>query len=206
MIGHGTKKCVPETKAALGSQEGKTIEDQKEARKVNRFPRSPLRLVVFFLIALVIVLADQTTKYLVVREIPLNSGYVVISGFLNVVHIRNTGAAFGFLSEWEAGPFFVLLSFGVIAGLTWIVVASPPMEGFVLVGYSFFGGGTLGNLLDRLRFGEVIDFLDVHWGGLHWPAFNVADSALTVAVGIFLYELLLHRGPKPSVSDISLRS
>jgi signal peptidase II len=150
------------------------------------------RIVVFCLVAALILSADQVTKYLIVRHIPVNSGFELINGLVNLVHVRNSGAAFGFLSERGAGPFFIVISVAVLVGISWILAKSAELSPLLLVGYGCFFGGALGNLADRLRLGEVVDFVDVHWGNLHWPAFNVADSALTVAVGILLIEFVLH--------------
>ena len=74
-----------------------------------------------------------------------------------------------------------------------MIHSSAAIELGLLAGYSLFFGGALGNLIDRIRFGEVIDFLDVHWGNLHWPAFNVADSALCVGAGLFLLHVVLKK-------------
>lgn len=158
--------------------------------------RATWRILGFCIVAILILVADQLTKYLIVRGVPLNSGYELISGVVNVVHVRNSGAAFGFLSGRGAGPVFVVLSMTVLVGIAWMVAKSEDISCLLLVGYSCFFGGALGNLADRLQFGEVVDFVDVHWGTVHWPAFNVADSALTIAVGILLVEFLLHREAK----------
>ncbi len=89
--------------------------------------------------------------------------------------------------------FFILLSFAAMVVIAWMIHSSPEIELGLLAGYSLFFGGALGNLIDRIRFGQVIDFIDVHWGNLHWPAFNIADSALCVGAGLFLLHVVLKK-------------
>lgn len=138
-------------------------------------------------IALLIVAADQATKQMVLDWVPLNGGYEVIPGFMNIVHARNPGSAFGILSSrW----FLLAVSVFAVLVIGWLVVESKELNVILLAGYSLFLGGALGNLVDRIRFGEVIDFLDVYMGNVHWPAFNVADSALCVGTACFFIHVL----------------
>jgi signal peptidase II len=156
--------------------------------------RGSCRWVTLAVISVVIVLADQVTKYLVASAVPLNTGIDLIPGMVNLVHVRNPGAAFGLFSSgaWDFRQlFFVLVSLTAVAAIIWIVATSADLDRALTLGYSFFVGGALGNLVDRIRFGEVIDFLDVYWGAVHWPAFNVADSALCVGVGCFFWHFLV---------------
>jgi len=150
-------------------------------------------IAVFILIAAVTVATDQFTKHLVVTGIPFNHSLEVIPGLVNLVHARNPGAAFGILagSEWQfRSLFFIAVSVAALVLIIVFIVFSEEMDGYLLVGYSLFFAGALGNLADRIRFGDVTDFLDVYWRGLHWPAFNVADSALCAgAFFIFLHFL-----------------
>jgi len=139
-----------------------------------------------------IVALDQITKLLVDRLLPLYSVKTVVPGFFNLVHARNTGAAFSMFAGSPSALRTVLF-----AGLTVLVVS------VIVYGYSrlkredawtrwalaLICGGALGNLVDRLRLGEVIDFLDFHVGGYHWPAFNVADSAVTVGACLLAVSL-----------------
>jgi signal peptidase II len=160
----------------------------------QRMVRGNSRWLALGIIAAVIVVADQVTKCLVESSVPLNTGFDVVPGFLNLVHVRNPGAAFGIgsTSGWDFRRlFFVLVSVAAVAGIIWIVEATEAMDWALTLGYSLFVGGALGNLLDRIRIGEVIDFLDFYWGTVHWPAFNVADSALCVGVGCFFWHVLV---------------
>jgi signal peptidase II len=163
---------------------------QKETAQVIRAAMT------FGAIALGILIADQITKYLIAVYIPLNGGLEVVPGYLNLVHVRNPGGAFGILADSASATrfwFFVGISVVALGVIIWMVLSSTEPAALSLTSYSLFFGGALGNLFDRIRFREVIDFLDFHLGTLHWPAFNVADSALCVGVGLFLLHLVKTR-------------
>lgn len=142
-----------------------------------------------------VLLLDQVTKLLVASALPLHSVHEVIPGFFNLVHIRNPGAAFSILAEAGAA-----WRHGLLVGLTLFVLAIilfaygklPASDRRTRTAYSLITGGALGNLVDRVRMGEVTDFLDVHIGSAHWPAFNLADSA--ISVGALLLVVSLFRG------------
>jgi signal peptidase II len=154
------------------------------------------RLTFLAITACLLVIADQVTKFLVISYIPLNTAVELIPGVLDLVHARNPGAAFGMMasSAWEfRSLFFILVSVAALVIIAGMVAFSRDIDSYLLVAFSLFFSGALGNLVDRIRFGEVIDFIDVHWGDLHWPAFNVADSALSVGAVIFVFHLLLKR-------------
>lgn len=141
--------------------------------------------------ALVLVL-DQLTKVYIDKTMRLHDSIPVIDGFFSITYLRNKGAAFGILanSAWRL-PFFLLVS--AVAVLVILVVVSrlrDDQKGSA-VSLSLIFSGALGNLIDRVRLGEVIDFLDVYWKGHHWPAFNVADSAICVGVFLLAIEMVL---------------
>lgn len=146
------------------------------------------RALIFVSISLSIVVIDQITKSCVVNNIPLNQGYSVIHDYLDIVHVRNSGAAFGFFSGSRTSlNRWILVSISVlaliaIAGITFWVDEICILS---LIGYALFFGGAAGNFVDRFYHGEVIDFIDVHVGAIHWPAFNVADSSLCVGAALF---------------------
>ncbi|MDQ7782657.1 MAG: signal peptidase II [Desulfomonilaceae bacterium] len=150
--------------------------------------KNSTKFLIFALIVLAVTVVDQASKYLVVSSIALNSGFELVPGYLDIVHVRNKGAAFGLLSQstwaFRSTLFLVVSLVALIVILRLLAVTEAP-DWYLLGGYSLFFGGALGNLIDRLRFDEVIDFLDVHIGNLHWPAFNVADSALCVGAVLF---------------------
>lgn len=141
-----------------------------------------LRYVLFFL---TIIALDQGTKYLAVQYLTFYEP-CKINALLNFTLAQNTGAAFSFLdaaSGWQT-PFFVFLNSSIsVILLCWLYrsVKTAPFKSWSL---SLIIGGAVGNIIDRLRCGFVIDFIDVHWKAYHWPIFNVADSA--ICVGIFL--------------------
>jgi signal peptidase II len=145
------------------------------------------------------VLLDQASKLLVVRMVPLHDTIPVIRGFFNLVHVRNRGMAFGLLNRpgVEFG-FYILVaaSIGAVVVLLLWSLRLQDENQRILPGLSLIMGGAIGNLIDRIRLGEVIDFLDFFIATRHWPAFNVADSAITV--GTFWVGLLLLFHGKPS--------
>jgi signal peptidase II len=154
-------------------------------------------IILFLLIAGLTVCADQITKHLVNTRVPLGGAIEIVPGVANLVHARNPGAAFGFLagSQWQfRSLFFIAISVAALAFLLGFMIFSKDVDGYLVLGYAFFFGGALGNLIDRVRVGEVTDFLDMYWRGYHWPAFNVADSALCLgAFFIFIHFLRLRR-------------
>ena len=146
--------------------------------------------VIFLSILLVGVFLDQITKYLVVRELNIGDQIPVVPGFFNIVLTYNRGAAFGLFANMSlnfAWLFFILSSslvMGVVAYLWW---RSPADHDLATVGYSLIFSGAVGNLIDRVRLGEVVDFLDFHLKDFHWPAFNVADSLVCIGAGLLLW-------------------
>ena len=149
---------------------------------MRRLPYAVLTAVVFLL--------DRFTKQLVVQRLPLHDE-IPIAPFFSLVHVRNTGAAFGIFSG--ANTAFIVLTVIVLGALTiyrrsWL--GSGPVA---LAGLALLWGGALGNLVDRVTLGSVTDFLDFYWRGWHWPAFNVADAAICVGVGLMVIDGLLAR-------------
>jgi signal peptidase II len=153
----------------------------------------PRKLAIFLPILVVGLTLDQVSKLLVLAKLPLGSQRPLIPGLLNLVHVRNKGAAFGLLSGWSAE--FAWLFFVATAGLVLVVLGyllwrlSDDRWGTAL-GYSLVLTGALGNLIDRVRLGEVVDFIDVYWGRYHWPAFNVADSLVCVGAAILAWVII----------------
>jgi signal peptidase II len=146
------------------------------------------RLRLAALVAAAVVVADQATKAAVERSMTLHQSIDVLP-FFALTHLRNTGAAFGVLAAAPASvrlPLFFLVTVVAVGALVSFVRRTPPDARALVAALGAVLGGALGNLICRLRYGEVIDFLDVHWGTLHWPPFNVADSAITVGVAFLL--------------------
>lgn len=138
---------------------------------------------------LVLVL-DQATKYWVARTVPLDTGFAV-APFLNLVHVRNPGAAFGLLAGLGDRYLMLGLTLAALAALFFLVFRVAPRNRWTGLSAGFVLGGAVGNLIDRVRFGQVTDFLDFHLSGYHWPVFNLADSALTC--GFILLGLIIIR-------------
>ncbi|MCL5122986.1 MAG: signal peptidase II [Deltaproteobacteria bacterium] len=157
-----------------------------------------LSLITFGVIATVIVFADQLTKYLVSSSIPLNGSETIIPGFLNLVHVRNTGAAFGTFSH--SGNVVIRIALSGISLIALIIIGwlvfFQRLDRYSVIGFALFFGGAAGNFIDRLILGHVTDFIDVYVKDVHWPAFNVADSALTIGALIFCVRLLFQEQVK----------
>lgn len=163
--------------------------------------RIDARYPIFVGTGLFVLLLDQLTKLCVMATIPLYSARTILPGFFDLVHIRNRGAAFGFLNrhdiEWQFWLFFLatLVAAGVILAL---VRSADRKQHWLVVGLGLVLGGAVGNLLDRIRFRAVVDFLDFYVGLWHWPAFNMADIA--ICCGAALVCLVWLRSPKQNHS------
>jgi signal peptidase II len=148
------------------------------------------------LISFVLILGlDQYTKYRVEQNIPLHHTIKVVDGFFNLTHLRNSGGAFGILGGEKGGVgtfFFVSVSLMAVGILIYLLYRLKEHERTLSLSLSLILSGAVGNLIDRIRYGEVVDFLDFHLFSHHWPAFNVADSAITIGIGLMLLELLVH--------------
>lgn len=141
--------------------------------------------------AVFILIIDQLTKTLILGAYRLGDA-TPITGFFSIVRAHNTGAAFSFLAQAGGWQRWLFTGFGVLAALfiVWQLRAHPGQRLFAFALSSILGGA-IGNVVDRLLHGYVVDFLDFHWAGSHFPAFNVADSAITLgAICLVLDELL----------------
>jgi signal peptidase II len=152
----------------------------------NKFERADY---IPLILATLVVVFDQLTKYWIMISFRLHEYKVIVPDFFNLVHITNTGAAFGFLAgdkNWLRLVFFVTVNIIAMAVMA-IAYRHLKKQGRIFVyAIGLIAGGAIGNLIDRLRFGSVVDFLDFYIGTHHWPAFNVADSAISTGVGLFL--------------------
>jgi signal peptidase II len=152
--------------------------------------------ILFLAITGLVVLLDQLSKIWIVASLRLHEGFPLIDGFFNIVHVRNPGAAFGFLAA--APPlfrsvFFIAVTVAAILLILRYLRVSRIEEPSLVWALALILSGAVGNLIDRVRFGEVVDFLDVYVGAYHWPAFNVADSAITVGAVMLMMVLLSRR-------------
>ena len=145
----------------------------------------------------VIVVLDQITKTLIRQKFSLYESVPVIDGFFNLTYIGNPGAVFGFLADagsvW-VGRLFILITLLAVPLIVYLYREVESQDRRLAASLILVGGGAIGNLIDRLTVGPVTDFLDFHIGRYHWPAFNVADSCITVGVSIMVAAWLLpHR-------------
>lgn len=140
------------------------------------------RLKTAAILAATIIVPDQITKAVIQQKYALWASEPVLPGFFNIVHVLNKGAAFGFLNrpdtDWQIW-FFVAVTFAAVGFIYYLLTTADKGDRFFIWGLGLILGGALGNLIDRLRTGLVVDFLDFYIGEYHWPAFNVADIAIT---------------------------
>ena len=158
------------------------------------------------LLALAVLAADQVTKALIVANLPIYSAatpvVIDVTPFLNIWHVRNSGIAFSIGNFNDGGRYFIgALAFAVAAGL--IIIGRKSSSNLVFAAYALIAGGALGNAFDRLNPGRktVVDFIDFHVAGLHWPSFNVADSAIVVGVTLILADMLFLADRRASSSS-----
>jgi len=146
------------------------------------------------LIIILVVACDQLTKFWIAANFDMFQSRELIPGLFNLTYLTNRGAAFGFLNgehgSWRHA-FFVGVALVALVMMIFLLRQMQKEGKRFVVAIALIFGGAVGNLIDRLRLGAVVDFLDVYWQGHHWPAFNVADSAITVGVGLFLIVHLL---------------
>ena len=151
------------------------------------------KYVLFVIPVGIILLLDQVTKIYVMSHMSLHDSITVIDGFFNITYIRNPGAAFGFLADSSPvfrSIFFVGVAVMAIIMILYLIKKISDEKLLLTFCLSLILGGAVGNLIDRVRFGEVIDFLDFYLFSYHWPAFNVADSAITVGAIILVMEMI----------------
>jgi signal peptidase II len=140
------------------------------------------------------VLLDQATKVLIIRNMSVGQSIPILDGFFNLTYVRNPGAAFGFFSAFSEGfrvPFFLSVSILAIGVVLYFYFKGARDNVLLQLGLSLVLGGAVGNLIDRVRFREVVDFIDVYYKRFHWPAFNIADSAITIGVCVLLLDMFL---------------
>jgi len=148
--------------------------------------------VMYVVLALVILVGDQATKALVEHAIPEHAVIPILPHCLNFVHSRNPGAAFGLFADspasWKTAV-LVVVSAALLVFLVAMVWRSKHLPWESGVGLAMILGGALSNLADRIRFGRVVDFIDVYARSYHWPSFNLADSAIVVGAGFLIFHL-----------------
>lgn len=151
--------------------------------------------------ALVIIFLDQISKWSIIHFLHVHES-VTVSGFFNLVHVRNRGMAFGLMNRPDFDAGFYLLTVATVVAIVLLLVWFFKLkneDARIAFGLSLILGGAVGNLIDRLRFREVIDFLDFHLSQYHWPSFNVADSAITVGTFWVVIILIFYQKKVPEV-------
>ena len=146
----------------------------------------------YIAVSLAVIVLDAWSKWLVADRIDTHDAISIIPDFFQLVHVRNTGAAFGIGANADSQLVPLMLNAGAIAVFCVVVVyalRSAVTDRLLQTGLHLILGGAVGNLLDRFRFGYVVDFLDVYVGVHHWPAFNVADSAICIGIGLLFLDM-----------------
>jgi len=145
-----------------------------------------------------VVALDQATKWLITRFLNYYQEITVIPNFFNLIYVHNPGGAFGVFAKNHSGLqslLFIGIACGAMSLIVYLYKNTSSEYPALLSGLALIFGGALGNLIDRLRLGKVIDFMDLYVSHWHWPAFNVADSAITVGMVIFGFYILFRKIP-----------
>jgi signal peptidase II len=151
------------------------------------------------IVAGLVVLADQISKAFILKYLAYHQSIPIIKGLFDITHIRNPGGAFGLMANMSPTVrtvVFLFISSLAVGLILYFYQKTPSSQSLLATGFALIFGGAIGNLVDRVRFGNVVDFLDIYLGNLHWPAFNIADSAITVGIFIFIFHLLFKKMPE----------
>lgn len=149
-------------------------------------------------VSLSVIILDQCTKYLIIKSFALHHSLTIIEHYLTIVHTRNRGIAFGLLSGQGNGMRGILLittSLLAIAFIFYLLSSLRSTRTYAIVTLSLILGGAIGNLIDRVRWREVVDFIDLHWYHYHWPAFNCADSAISIGLVLLIIGIATKKFP-----------
>jgi signal peptidase II len=148
----------------------------------------------FYLIPLAVVLVDQLTKEAIIRAFRLGEGFPIIPGYLDITFVLNPGASFSLLATLPESirvPFFIVVSAAAVILIVVYRTCYLRADRFGSICLALILGGAIGNLIDRIRYGVVVDFIDAHLHQYHWPVFNVADSAISVGVTLLILQMVL---------------
>jgi len=168
---------------------------------VKKTPSLPL----FFSVAIVLGVADQILKWIVTSNFRLGESLVVFPGFFNITYLRNRGGAFSLLAElppvWGR-LFFIVAVTAAMLFVFYLYRYHPPSNRWGRLGLLLIFGGGLGNLVDRVLTGEVIDFILLYYGDYYWPAFNLADSCVSVGVALLAVDIFRDSGEEPGGEEV----
>lgn len=181
----------------------------------SQMPKQKLKLtwkhkyIILFVFSVLIIGLDQLTKWWITQEFTLGMTIPVIHDFFNLTYVQNKGAAFGLLAQAHPSfrvPFFIIVPFAALGSIAYVFRRLPDHDYRMATAFSLVISGAIGNLIDRLFLGYVVDFLDFHWKWTyHFPAFNVADSAICVGVGFLMLDLFIQerKGAQSNASHSS---
>jgi signal peptidase II len=153
-------------------------------------------IIIFILGAAFVIALDQITKAAIVTKFVIHESYAIVDGFFNLVYVMNPGAAFGFLADASAifrYVFFIGITSAVILLILYYIVKSKSQNMQTVISLTLIFSGAVGNLIDRIRFGAVVDFLDFYIHTWHWPAFNVADSSIFLGAVLMIWAMIIQR-------------
>lgn len=153
---------------------------------------------ILVIISFLVIVFDQISKAIIVKFITPYTSKIIIPGVFNITHIYNPGGAFGFMagqSTLVRTILFLVVSTIAIGFIFYFYKNTPKTHPVLASGFALIFGGAIGNMIDRIRLGTVVDFLDFYIKGMHWPAFNIADSAISVGMAIFLFHLVFKKMP-----------
>ncbi|MFB0566561.1 MAG: signal peptidase II [Candidatus Aminicenantaceae bacterium] len=151
------------------------------------------RRFIYYLLVFSVLIADQLTKYIISRTLELYKSVVVIPGFFSITHARNRGAIFGFFSQSGSQLMQVILTGASLIALALVIYyffKTSPEDKIMKISLSLILGGAIGNLIDRVLKGYVVDFADFYIKNLHWPSFNFADASITIGAILLVYIIL----------------
>lgn len=164
-------------------------------RRASKKPTVKLKYLILAVLSVLIIALDQITKYWVISKFQLGETLPILFNFFNLTYVQNRGAAFGILATANPAfrvPFFIIVPLIALFSIAFVFRRIPDSEVKLSSALSLVIAGAIGNLIDRLSLGFVIDFLDFHWKwSYHFPAFNIADSAICIGVGILMLDLLI---------------
>lgn len=169
---------------------------------------TPLKYLILLSITVFIISLDQFTKSMILKQFRLGESISIFTGFFNLTYVQNRGAAFGFLAQADPAfriPFFIFVPIIALSSIAFVFRKLGEKDIKLSIALSLVISGAIGNLIDRLRLGYVVDFLDFHWKwGYHFPAFNVADSAICIGVGLIMLDMSKSDSPISSKKQGSL--
>ena len=155
-----------------------------------------MRRYAFLALIPVIFALDRVTKYLIMQDLPI-LGEIKINSFFSIVHVRNLGGVFGILNQGGYARYVFLIIPTLVAAVLVYVLIRYTMSNARTLASSLILAGALGNIYDRFFYGSVVDFLDFYYGHHHWPAFNVADIAVSVGIGLIVFlEIIMGKNVK----------